>query len=70
MVVQLLKVCAFTAVDMGWIPVQGKILHAVWPTCVQNLSNRQVDREVFWNLKETLYSSDICVYRTIHMLSR
>ena len=67
--VQLLKVCAFTAVDMGWIPVQVKILHAVWPTCVQNLSNRQVDREVFWNLKETLYSSDICLYWTIHMLS-
>ena len=31
--------------------------------------NRQVDREVFWNLKETLYSSDICLYWTIHMLS-
>ena len=37
--------------------------------CVQDLSNRQVDREVFWNLKEILYSSDICVYWTIHMLS-
>ena len=36
---------------------------------LSELQELVMDREVFWNLKEILYSSDICVYWTIHMLS-